>query len=154
MRGAQNNAWRIFRFKCLLPTRGAQAPTVAWFQAREAKLWHRRGQIVAARFRKREKLRCHDGADRVASHVLLAGIAAAIAIKPCDGFKRTDFKRLAEYVAGWNRPPASIATFISKHAFSPCFRSKWHWRVYVSSKPVLCIGIGYPLDGARQHLLS
>jgi hypothetical protein len=121
MRGAQNNAWRIFRFKCLLPTRGAQAPTVAWFQARKAKLWHWGGQIVAARFRKREKLRCHDSIDRVASYFLLAGIAAAIAIKPCYGLKRTDLKRLTEHVAGHNWPPASIATFISKHALSPIF---------------------------------
>jgi hypothetical protein len=121
MRGAQNNAWRIFRFKCLLPTRGAQAPTVAWFQAREGKLWHWGGQIVAARFRKIQKRRRHHRTDRVASYVLLAGIAAAIAIKPCHGLKRTDFKRLTEYVAGRNRPPASIATFISKHALSPIF---------------------------------
>jgi hypothetical protein len=121
MRGAQNNAWRIFRFKCLLPTRGAQAPTVAWFQARKAKRWHWGGQIVAARFRKREKLRCHDSTDRVASYVLLAGIAAAIAIKPCHGLKRTDLKRLTQYVAGRNRSPACIATFISKHALSPIF---------------------------------
>jgi hypothetical protein len=136
MRGAQNNAWRIFRFKCLLPTRGAQAPTVAWFQARKAKLWHWGGQIVAARFRKREKLRRHDGADRVASYIRLAGIAAAIAIKPCHGLKRTDLKPLTEYVAGRSWPPASIATFISKHVLSPqIFRSKWHQQVYVSSNP-------------------
>jgi hypothetical protein len=57
----------------------------------------------------------------VASYVLLAGIAAAIAIKACHGFKRTDLKRLTEHVAGWNWPPASIATFISKHALSPIF---------------------------------
>jgi hypothetical protein len=41
MRGAQDDPGRLVCFKCLLPTRGAQAPTVAWFQAREAKLWHR-----------------------------------------------------------------------------------------------------------------
>ena len=97
MRGAQDDPGRLVCFKCLLPTRGAQAPTVAWFQAREAKLW------------------------RVASYVLLAGIAAAIAIKPCHGLKRTDLKWLTEYVAGWNWPSASIVTFISKHAFSPIF---------------------------------
>jgi hypothetical protein len=62
-----------------------------------------------------------DGTDRVASYVFLAGIAAAIAIKPCHGLKRTDLKRLTEYVAGRNWPPASIATFISKHALSPIF---------------------------------
>jgi NAD(P)-dependent dehydrogenase (short-subunit alcohol dehydrogenase family) len=65
--------------------------------------------------------RDHEGAERVASHVLLAGIAAAIAIKPCHGLKRTDLKRLTEYVAGRNWPPASIATFVSKHALSPIF---------------------------------
>ena len=119
MRGAQDDPGRLVCFKCLLPTRGAQAPTVAWFQAREAKLWHRGGQIVATRFRKRQKLRCHDSADRVASYVLLAGIAAAIAIKPCHGLKRTDLKWLTEYVAGWNWPSASIVMFISKHAPSP-----------------------------------
>ena len=121
MGGAKDDAWRLVCFKRLLPTRRAQAPTVAWFQAREAKLRHRRRQIITARFRKREKLRCHDSADRVAAYVLLAGIAAAIAIKPCHGRKRTDLKRLTEYVAGRNWPPAPIATFISKHALSPYF---------------------------------
>jgi hypothetical protein len=59
--------------------------------------------------------------DRVAPHVFLAGIAAAIAIKPCHGLKRTYLKWLTEYIAGRNGPPASIVTFISKHALSPIF---------------------------------
>jgi hypothetical protein len=36
MRGAQDDPRRVVCFKCLLPTRGAQAPTVARFQARGA----------------------------------------------------------------------------------------------------------------------
>jgi hypothetical protein len=51
----------------------------------------------------------------VASYVLLAGIAAAIPIKPCHGLKRTDLKRLTEYVAGWNRSATSFATVVSEH---------------------------------------
>jgi hypothetical protein len=70
---------------------------------------------------KTRETRRHDGADRVASYIRLAGIAAAIAIKPCHGLKRTDLKQLTEHVAGWNWPPASIATFISKNALSPIF---------------------------------
>ena len=35
--------------------------------------------------------------------------------------QRTDLKWLTEYVAGRNWPPASIATFISKHGLSPIF---------------------------------
>jgi hypothetical protein len=50
MSGAQDDPGRFACFKRLLPTRSAQAPTVAWFQASEAKLWDRSGQIVAARF--------------------------------------------------------------------------------------------------------
>jgi hypothetical protein len=119
MCGAQNDAWRIFRFKCLLPTRSAQAPPVAGQQTRKAEFWHRGGKIIAARFGKREKLRCHHCADGVAAYVLMTGIAAAIAIKPCYGLKRTYFQRLTEYVAGRNRPPASVATFISEYALSP-----------------------------------
>jgi hypothetical protein len=55
----------------------------------------------------------------MASHVLLAGIAAAIAVKPCHRFEGTDFKRLTEYVAGRNRFSSSIAMFVSKHEVSP-----------------------------------
>ena len=80
MGGAKDDPWRLVCFKRLLPTRRAQAPTVAGLKAREAKLRHRRRQIITARFRKREKLRCHDNADCVAAYILLTGIAAAIAI--------------------------------------------------------------------------
>jgi hypothetical protein len=119
-----SHAWRAGRpaARCLLqlpPTRGAQAPTVARFQAWEAELWHRGGKIIAPRFGKREKLRCHHSADGVAPYILTPGIAAAIAIDPCHGFERTDFERLTEYVAGRNRSPASVATFISEHALFP-----------------------------------
>ena len=55
----------------------------------------------------------------MASYVFLAGIAAAIAVKPCHRFERTDFKRLTEYVAGRNRFSSSIAMFVSKHEVSP-----------------------------------
>ena len=119
VRRAHDNTRRVASLECLLPARGTEAPTVAGFQAREAKLWHRSGQIVAARFRKREKPRCHHSADGVAANVLMPGIAAAIAIKPTHGFERTYFQRLAEHVAGRNRSSASVVTFISKHALSP-----------------------------------
>jgi hypothetical protein len=42
MRGAQDDPGRLASFKSLLPT-SAQGPTVARFQAREAKLWDRSG---------------------------------------------------------------------------------------------------------------
>jgi hypothetical protein len=115
MGGAKDDPWRLVCFKRLLPTRRAQAPTVAGLKAREAKLRHRRRQIITARFRKREKLRCHDSADRVAAYILLTGIAAAIAIEACHGFERTDFQRFAQYVAGWNRSATSVATVVSEH---------------------------------------
>ena len=121
----QDYAWHLVGFECFLPTRGAQAPTITRFEPREAELWHGSRKIIAARFRKREKLRCHYSADSVAPYVLTPRIAATIAIEPCHGFERTHFKRLAEYVAGWNRSSAPVATFISKHALSPqFFRSK------------------------------
>src|SRR5262249_68451 len=112
---AQDYAWHLVAFECVLATRGTQAPTIN----REAELRHGSGKIIAARFGKHEKLRCHHSADCVAPYVLTPRIAATIAIEPCHGFERTHFKRLAEYVAGWNRSSASVATFISKHALPP-----------------------------------
>ena len=135
---AQDHAWHSVDFECFLPTRGTQAPTITWFEPGEAELWHGSRKIIAARFGKREKLRCHHSADCVAPYVLTPRIAATIAIEPCHGFERTHFKRLTEYVAGWNRSSAPVAMFISKHALSPQnFRSKRHKQVYISSKPVL-----------------
>ena len=112
---AQDYAGHLVGFECFLPTRGAQAPTITWFEPGEAELRQGSGKVIAARFGKREKLRCHHSADSVAPYVLAPRIAATIAIEPCHGFERTHFKRLTEYVAGWNRssapsPPSSLST--------------------------------------------
>jgi hypothetical protein len=77
-------------------------------------------------FRKCKKLRSHHNTDRVAAHVLRSGVAAAIAIKPCRGFERTEFKRLAQYVTGWNRSPASVTAVVSEHEpFQLYHRALW-----------------------------
>src|SRR5262249_9432611 len=101
---AQDYAWHLIGFECFLPTRCAQAPAITWFEPSEAELWHGSRKIIAARFGKREKLRCHHSADSVAPYVLTPRIAATIAIEPCHGFERTHFKRLTEYVALPPRP--------------------------------------------------
>src|SRR5262249_8189301 len=83
---AQDHAWHLVDFECFLPTRGTQAPTITWFEPREAELWHGSRKIIAARFGKREKLRCHHNADSVTPYVLTPRIAATIAIESCHGF--------------------------------------------------------------------
>jgi hypothetical protein len=54
----------------------------------------------------------------VAPDVFLACIAAAVAIETRHWLERTDFQRLAEHIPGWNWSSASVATFVSKHAWS------------------------------------
>ena len=66
VRGAQDDAGSLAGIKRFLPTRCTEAPTVAGFQAAKAKFRHRRREIVATGFGKREKLGGHDGADSVA----------------------------------------------------------------------------------------
>jgi hypothetical protein len=51
----------------------------------------------------------------MASNVLSAFVAAAVAIEARHGLKRTDFQRLAEHVAGWRRSFASVASVVSEH---------------------------------------
>jgi hypothetical protein len=113
MGGAKDDPWRLVCFKRLLPTRRAQAPTVAGLKAGEAKLRHRRRQIITARFRKREKLRCHDSADRVAAYILLTGIVTTGAGKPLvrgAGFRSADRPRLPSHRLG-SSPNWPIALF-------------------------------------------
>jgi hypothetical protein len=150
MCGAQNDAWRIFRFKCLLPTRSAQAPPVAGQQTRKAEFWHRGGKIIAARFGKREKLRCHHCADGVAAYVLMSGIAAAIAIKPVMGLNEHISNGSPSTLrAGTGLLPPSPRSSLSTLSPLKFFGLKRHEQVYISSKPVLCIMVGYPLNEAR-----
>lgn len=75
--GAQDHAGRLARLECFLPTGCTEAPTVARFQAEKAELRHRCRKIVAARSGKLEKSGGHDSADRVATDVLLSGVAGA-----------------------------------------------------------------------------
>jgi hypothetical protein len=88
---------------------------------------------------------------RCGSLHLTPGITAAIAIEPRHGFERTDFERLTEYVAGRNRSPVSVATFISEHALFPLiFRSKRYQQLYLRLKTLAACPLGF----VGSHLLA
>jgi hypothetical protein len=54
----------------------------------------------------------------VAAHVLLTGVAAAVAIKACHRFKRANIERFAEHVSA-SAPTASTGIVVSQHCGVP-----------------------------------
>jgi hypothetical protein len=113
--GAQDHAGSLAGLKRFLPPRGAEAPTVAGFQAAKAELRHRGQKIVAAGFGKREKLGGHDGADRVATDVLSSGVAAAVSKEAGHGVYRAEFKPVTEHVTGGVPPTGAITAVVPQH---------------------------------------
>src|SRR5262245_22807381 len=99
VRGAQDNAGRLTRLECFLPTRRTETPTVAGLQAGKAEFRHRGRKVVAAGFGEFEKRGGHDGADRVAAEVLSTRVAAAVAKKPGHRIDRAELEPVAEHVA-------------------------------------------------------
>ena len=66
----------------LQPTPCAEAPPVSWFKARKSSGGD---QVVALSFRKLQKSRIHLNTNGVNTHVLFAGIAAAVSKNPVMG---------------------------------------------------------------------
>jgi hypothetical protein len=58
-------------------------------------LGHRRRKIIAMRFGELEKLRSHDGADRVAADVFFISVAATVTKEPRLGLSRADLEPVA-----------------------------------------------------------
>jgi len=85
------------------------APAVPGFEAREAKLWPRGGEIISEIFRKGEKFRGHHRADRMAACVLRAGIAGAIAEKTSQRFLRARREGQAK----------NVDFYVFLHVFTP-----------------------------------
>ena len=75
----------------------------------------RHRKIIAARFGKFQKRRSHDGTDRMTTHVLSPGVAAAVPIKSCHRCDGANFKHLAEYIAGGFQPTFSTSSVIPQH---------------------------------------
>src|SRR5271169_2384953 len=69
VRSPQDHAGRLARLERFLPARRTQAPAVAGPEAGKAEFWHRCRQIIAAGFRKLEKLSSHDRADGMTTDV-------------------------------------------------------------------------------------
>ena len=65
----------------LQPTSCAEAPPVSWFKARKSPLQSGGDQVVALSFRKLQKSPIHLNTNGVNTHVLFAGIAAAVSKK-------------------------------------------------------------------------
>ena len=85
MGGQEKHPWRASGHKGVLPTWRAQAPAVTGLEAGKAKLRARRGEIVAAGLREREKFGGEFHTHRVAAAVFFGGIAATIAEKAGEG---------------------------------------------------------------------
>lgn len=96
--GVEHNSRRGIRVERFFPTACAQAPSIAWFQAREAVLRQGRAEVVSLRFGEHQELGRKDHANRVQSHILRSGITASIAIKAGNRGMRAGLKRPAKHV--------------------------------------------------------
>ena len=82
MRACQKHRWRTTRIERLFPAGGAEAPAVAWLEAREAGLVMRRAEIVALGSAELEKLLIHSRADDVSADIRVVRIAATVTKEP------------------------------------------------------------------------
>jgi hypothetical protein len=82
----------------LQPTRGADAPPIAGFEAWEPVLGHGSDEIVAEFPRGFEELLRDDAADGVDAEIGRAGVAVAVAIEASHRVAATLIERLAEHI--------------------------------------------------------
>ena len=82
-----------------LPAGRTQAPAVTGFQAREAVLGHRSRKVVPSRLGKGQKLRRHDGANRMQTHILSPSVAAGVAKEAGQRPVAARLQRSAQHVA-------------------------------------------------------
>src|SRR5665213_318192 len=82
----------------LEPARSADAPAVSGAETGEAKMRHRRREVVAELRGHGEKLLRHNAADGVNTEVLRRGVATTVAEKSRNGIGAAGFERLAEDV--------------------------------------------------------
>ena len=129
MCSAQDHARRTPRLQRFLPPRCAQTPAITGLQSRKAEFRERSREIIAAGLRILKKSRGHDGANCVATDVLAAGVAAAVAKKTRHRAQGADFESIAQHVLGLVAPAAAaLASVISQH------RDSLHRRPYLASK--------------------
>jgi hypothetical protein len=64
---------------------------------------------------KLEKRGGHDSADRVATYVLLPGVAAAVSKESRHGVHRAEFEPATEHVTGCVRATATMSTIVPQH---------------------------------------
>src|ERR1700704_3016191 len=119
---AQHDARRFACIKGFLPARCAEAPTVARFQTGESESRHGCRKIIAAGFGEFQELGRHDHADGVATEILCACIAAAIAEKTRHRTDGTYLQPATKHVQGrktfsWSTPVLAIV--MQRHEFNP-----------------------------------
>ena len=82
----------------LKPARRADAPTIAWFQAGEAKLGPGRAQIITELLGNSQKIFVQDAADGVDAKIVGSSLAAACAVEASHGLATAGLERLAENI--------------------------------------------------------
>ena len=108
--GGQLDFGRDSRLQCLLPTGGAQAPTIPLVQPREIIIRHRGGKIVAHGLTEGEKLVRHHGANDVTPTVSRCRLAGAVA-------KPSRVQPRAAWLQGFPEDvPRAIVFYRSDHA--------------------------------------
>jgi hypothetical protein len=111
---------RVERF---LPTRRAEAPSVAGLQTRKSELQVRRREIVADRLGKRQKIGRHYHAHRVRANVLGARVAAAVAEKAGHRRRAADRELTSQHIFRVRQPDYAVCRGNSNHN-GPCLSSR------------------------------
>jgi len=99
MGGRQRNGCRHACGQAFEPARGTQAPPVARLESGKVVLGTRRGKVVTRRPTEFKELGGQFDADGMATLILRAGVAVAIAEKSGDGGERARFQGTAEDIA-------------------------------------------------------
>src|ERR1700730_16429134 len=115
MRGTQGDAGRLTRFKCFLPAWRTEAPPVPGFQPGKVEFRYRSGKIVAARLGAPKTCSGHHSADRLSAYGLARGVAAAVAKESRHRLDGAELQRLAQHIASYPSPAASVPALVSQH---------------------------------------
>ncbi len=103
MRGLKVDRCRAAAAKCFHPARNANAPAIAWFQARKAPFGMRGDEVVAVEHREIEELLRHRDADGMQAPVFRSCPAVAVAVEPGEGIAAAAFQFRAEDVCDHGR---------------------------------------------------
>ena len=98
VRGFKNDAWGRIILVRFLPSRGAEAPSIAWFKTGETIFRHGRGKVVPREFGELKEVGCHFYTNRVRTMILIIGVTTTVAKESRQRISATRLERFAQNI--------------------------------------------------------